>query len=446
MENYKFKDTYDKPLQAGTEHRVWWLYSKNLRTVRKGKHYLVSWLVDRETGDVVTGKYEVTLAPHVWFSYVPADMAAVARAQKSTCTCSTNHLQYSEQHLSRLGFVPSNTLAQEVPFVTCASGKNPINPSWWTSSTKVVQGNKVPDPLCTSVPDATSCSMLFTFCEQVQLVRTNCPNTCNNCTTIDDTVHTIGSFQMAASAKSKRDGCFAAGPEVGRPQTTFEWAGLFTFDEIGDYEWTFRSNGGPLQKFSYPDAAIGVYIAKANTLEGVHADAQSALGDASNSSVVPPNGMISLIEPRRQSLTFDKKATSTTFHLSVVVGGETYAIFTEHMPWEFTATHMVGPMTTDGSVQPAVFPSNALEFALSPDRRIKDAEGRPLTACLKMNSYKVCRAETNVNRCNWMSQERQCTACNGCNCHSYKTCKSHPGECVWWDKTVSVAYLPGDFR
>lgn len=56
---------WPRRLVAGTEHRVWWLYSKNMHTVKKGTHYLVSWLVDRETGEIVTGKYEVTLGPHV---------------------------------------------------------------------------------------------------------------------------------------------------------------------------------------------------------------------------------------------------------------------------------------------------------------------------------------------------------------------------------------------
>jgi hypothetical protein len=383
MEKMFFKETYETPLVAGTEHRVWWLFSKNMRTVKAGTHYLVSWLVDRETGDVVTGKYETTLAPHIWFGYASKKMASIAREQKSTCTCSTNTLEYSEQHLHRIGATPAETLALELPFDSCASGK--------------------------LVPTATV------------------PPTLSNAVTTEQ--------------PPLRGGCFAANLKVGRPLTSFEWSGLFRFDQSGEYEWIFRSNGAPRGQFSYPDLAIGIYVAEAATLASVQSTAQRVLANASSSAVVRPDGRISLVESRRQSLEFQTDSLYTRYKISVDKPNSTYAIFTEHMPWEFTATHMVGPIidpTASTAAPSLVFPLDADEFALDPGAVVRDEAGVELPLCIKANR-KSCRKA--AGRCRWLKEEEQCTTCSGCSCNAQKSrCKAaSDDECTWWENEVRCA-------
>lgn len=320
----------------------------------------------------------------IWFGYASAKMAAVARAQKSSCTCSTNTLQYSEQHLQRLGAIPGKTIAQELPFETCSSSSS--------SST-------------------------------------------NN---------------------DSNGGCFAAKLAVGRPQTSFEWAGLFTFNRTGTYEWNFRSNGAPFGEFSYPDPAIGIWIVASADLESVQADAQAALETEDNSTVVLPLGTISLAEPRRQSLQFNTDALSTSFHFSVTAPGQTYAIYTEHMPWEFSAVHLIEPPPAPSSEAPlagnaaaagaagaAVFPSEATEFDLGPggsstsDLAGADAGANvdiPKMPCIKARA-RNCRNAAKEGRCRWMKEEQQCTTCSGCSCHSKAAqCKSASEGCRWWEK------------
>ena len=36
----------------------------------RGKHYVASWLSDRKTGEVMNGKYEMTMGPYTWGGYV----------------------------------------------------------------------------------------------------------------------------------------------------------------------------------------------------------------------------------------------------------------------------------------------------------------------------------------------------------------------------------------
>ena len=304
----------------------------------------------------------------IWFGYASAKMTGIARAQKSSCTCSTNTLQYSEQHLERLGSIPSGTIAQELPFKTCSS----------SSSSSV--GQPQPPP--------------------------------------------------------QRSGCFAAKLDVGRPQTSFEWAGLFTLHDVGTYEWNFRSNGAPFGEFSYPDPAIGIWIVASPDLESVQADAQAALENEGNSTVVVPGGTISLAEPRRQSLQFKTDALSTKFQLVATAPGQTYAVYTEHMPWEFAAVHLVSPTpaTPAAGGPTAVFPSGATEFDLEPGSALPGAVGDEIP-CIRARA-RNCRKAAKEGRCRWLKEEQQCTTCSGCSCHSKAPdCKAaSPGGCRWWEK------------
>ena len=64
---------------------------------------MVSWLEDRDTGELARGKYEMTIAPPVWYGYAPEEMLAKATEQVSTCTCGGNGLLFNEQQPGRIG-------------------------------------------------------------------------------------------------------------------------------------------------------------------------------------------------------------------------------------------------------------------------------------------------------------------------------------------------------
>ena len=70
MEVFEFEEDYKVKLKRGFTQRSWWLESTSgMKTAWGGKHYLLSWLVRRGTNSVATGKYEVTIAPPVWYKY-----------------------------------------------------------------------------------------------------------------------------------------------------------------------------------------------------------------------------------------------------------------------------------------------------------------------------------------------------------------------------------------
>ena len=58
---------YKDPLVAGLEFSSQWLYSKNHRMGSAGRYFLLTWLSDRTTGALSTGKYDLTLSPWTWY-------------------------------------------------------------------------------------------------------------------------------------------------------------------------------------------------------------------------------------------------------------------------------------------------------------------------------------------------------------------------------------------
>lgn len=58
---------------------------------------MVTWLADRGSGKVTRGKYEMTVAPHVWYSFADAPTTVEAHEQITTCNCGGNGLLYNEQ-------------------------------------------------------------------------------------------------------------------------------------------------------------------------------------------------------------------------------------------------------------------------------------------------------------------------------------------------------------
>merc|ERR1719313_463416 len=114
MEKLFLEADYKDKTKAGLEWSSWWVYSKNLVMADKGKYYLVTWLSDRTDRSVpVTGKYEITLAPWIWYKYADATTTAAAHSQHVSCTCASNSIAFSEQHIQRIGSPPADVFSEE---------------------------------------------------------------------------------------------------------------------------------------------------------------------------------------------------------------------------------------------------------------------------------------------------------------------------------------------
>jgi len=111
---------YKDPVKAGATWRSWWLYSKDQVFPTPGTYSMVTWLEDRSTGKLARGKYEITIAPHVWYAYADAPTTAAAHEQITTCTCGGNGLLYNEQYPERIGMQDKGEVfAAEVPNSVC---------------------------------------------------------------------------------------------------------------------------------------------------------------------------------------------------------------------------------------------------------------------------------------------------------------------------------------
>eukprot|EP00747_Dinoflagellata_sp_TGD_P087292 gnl/TRDRNA2_/TRDRNA2_163584_c2_seq2.p2 gnl/TRDRNA2_/TRDRNA2_163584_c2~~gnl/TRDRNA2_/TRDRNA2_163584_c2_seq2.p2 ORF type:complete len:106 (-),score=13.33 gnl/TRDRNA2_/TRDRNA2_163584_c2_seq2:10-327(-) len=85
MEQLELGKDYKDKTRGGNTWDSWWLYSKNLIAEKAGRYYILSWLTDRESGSIVTGKYEMTLGPWIWYGY--ADDASVLIRFAVHCVC-----------------------------------------------------------------------------------------------------------------------------------------------------------------------------------------------------------------------------------------------------------------------------------------------------------------------------------------------------------------------
>jgi len=132
VEHMAMDETYENAKMAGVTFEHYWLYGaadlykagkpadgKGLFEV-PGEFYMVTWLESAE-GELVTGKYEITIAPHIWFGYADKETTAVQHAQISTCTCGNNYPMFTEQALDRVGFAPAEAtqFADELPYEVC---------------------------------------------------------------------------------------------------------------------------------------------------------------------------------------------------------------------------------------------------------------------------------------------------------------------------------------
>jgi hypothetical protein len=87
------------------------LYSNDWIFETKGTFMMVSWIEDRTTKELATGKYEFTIAPHTWYKYATPEKQLEAHEQVTTCTCGANGLLYTEQKPERIG--PVRVFRQE---------------------------------------------------------------------------------------------------------------------------------------------------------------------------------------------------------------------------------------------------------------------------------------------------------------------------------------------
>lgn len=121
MEDLELPPDYKNPMLAGQRYRSWWLYSEDLFAPSDGYYYVASWLTDRKTGGVVSGKYELTIGPHVWYGYASGDIQSLSEAQGTTCQCSENSFAYLEQNLKLVGGPDPEALEAQLPFTQCAA-------------------------------------------------------------------------------------------------------------------------------------------------------------------------------------------------------------------------------------------------------------------------------------------------------------------------------------
>ena len=118
---------YKDPLIAGLEYSAQWLYSFDHKMSDVGRYWLLTWLTDRETGEVATGKIDVTVGPWIWYRYATDSTLKKVQSQGSSCQCGFNALEWREENLQRLSNMPAKSLQKALPRKTCESnvGKSP---------------------------------------------------------------------------------------------------------------------------------------------------------------------------------------------------------------------------------------------------------------------------------------------------------------------------------
>ena len=120
-ENITLDDDYKDELIAGLAYTSEWLYSVDHSMVDEGQYWLLTWLTDRDTGKVATGKFDLTIGPWTWSRYATETTTKKVQSQGSTCQCAFNALEWRENTLERLSNVPVAALQQALPKETCAA-------------------------------------------------------------------------------------------------------------------------------------------------------------------------------------------------------------------------------------------------------------------------------------------------------------------------------------
>jgi len=291
MEQLTLDADYKDPVKADATWNSWWLYSKDHVLPTANTYSMVTWLEERGTGKLARGKYEITIAPHVWYKYADAPTTVAAHEQITTCTCGGNGLLYNEQYPERIGMKDSlEVFALEVPYGVCEDA------------------------------DAD------------------------------------------ADADAYVEPCFAAAPKVD-VNKVLEWGGQFKLEK-GSYTWTLNKEGiGSTKTYHEPQMDIFVTrVPEGSELDAYHAPAEKQIMKPITTEV--QNGDdISAKLGTKQTLVNDPDSDSTVFNL-VIEEAAIYAIFTQHMPAEFSATFLENTKKDVAARDHYVFPVMARDYVL----------------------------------------------------------------------------------
>jgi len=243
------------------------------------------WVSDRATGQVSSGRLEVTIGPWVWFAKAPDALQQLARSQTTTCSCAVNHASWYTQNLHMAGNVPSSLFSAQLPHQQCtAPGAN--------SASSCHASIKSPKIKSSS---AVEWSGLFSL----------------DAGTYDWTFYafknrTIWEFPDAAM------------DVVIVPTTGTGLAGLEAAESQGDTAMTASQNSNPSPSIIAPGMSVNIKSAALATFR------------------------ISLPAPVQGS------GINVTFRLTVQAKGS-YAFFTQHRPSEFLAEQLACATCSTGS-------------------------------------------------------------------------------------------------
>ena len=121
VETMTLDDDYKDELIAGLAYTSEWLYSVDHTMASAGHYWVLTWLTDRDTGEVASGKFDLTVGPWTWYRYATEDTTNKVQSQGSACQCAFNALEWREKNLDRLSNVPAAALQQALPKETCAA-------------------------------------------------------------------------------------------------------------------------------------------------------------------------------------------------------------------------------------------------------------------------------------------------------------------------------------
>ncbi|CAD7962828.1 unnamed protein product [Amoebophrya sp. A25] len=260
-----------------------WLYSETRYLSTPGRYKMVSWLVPsdismREFGQltnavagtnaamkapvynrpVISGKYELTLAPNRWGSANSSTLAE-AQAQGTTCSCSVNAIDWMEQHTSRVGIFARTFWEQQSPFFWLkrrpANALLPVGAELSGRQPAVMLL-----PWGTDLLDSLRDTFAFlAYADQTLFMppRKHQENGFANVTAFD--ARKLGIPDRTSQCISKPK--VASLPAGGKSHDLIEWSGVFQLEYGKTYHWTWHGYRelGP-DTFRYPDAAVDVLI------------------------------------------------------------------------------------------------------------------------------------------------------------------------------------------
>lgn len=294
---------YFNHILAGATVFNWWLYSFEHRAAEPGTYYLQTWLTSpTNANQTVVGKYEMTLAPWVWYRYASEEVLQLAQSQGTACSCAYNELDYRERLFTRLGGVGSGLFEKQLPAGTCSSS----NATTTTTTT------------------ATTTAATSSLC-----------------------------YTIAKEAYRSRD-------------SAMEWSGMWTNLKANVvYEWTFFAYYQSYE-YEYPDPGMLVYmlvyLQGSTDKESVAKRADNAIKaavarmereDMTDITTRVHGDTLSLADQVQYILFSNTTLTTNTTVLIQPNADISIAVFTQHVPSEFMAHVLKNQETGE-----YIFPTN----------------------------------------------------------------------------------------